>query len=728
MRTSTLLSITFFLLTAVAQAVTVQVNVMDAICGNANGSAYAYASGGIAPYTYQWNTGATTASIENLPPGTYTVTVTDANAQTAMASGEVVNVMQLFMVGNNLSYLWNQAGGEQLAMHPCPGFCNGGLTVHLENLGGTPPYNVSFLGGQQPTGVDELNNPVFNGFCDNEVATVFISDATGCFGQGDFPIQGPNADDIEIVNIEGACNGANGSITLSSANMQGWQADVSVYTDQGVLVVPPQYFSTPELTIGELPPGDYELHEDWWVTPVDCIETYPFTIPDFGNTCGTVSGKLYLDHDQDCVEDGLDEGVPYRLLELTPGPEYAMTDADGNYTRNLPYGTYTIIPSGSDLYQICPPPPAQFTLDAGQSLITLDLADSSLVPLDLSIEMDHGPVRPGFVANVYGMLQNLSGQLSGAVQVQFTFDPVLSFVEAYPTPTSVIGNVITWDIPDLTAYDHTSFGIYLQVPPDVTLIGTTVQNTITATASQTEISTANNTWTEVVTVTGSYDPNDKQVTTGPGGSNEFFLVDQDTILNYTIRFQNTGTDTAFTVAVVDTISMDLDLSTLKITNASHPFVPTFDAPRVLRFTFPNILLPDSNTNEPLSHGLISFSIKPMAPVLPGTVYSNAGDIFFDFNPPIRTNDAVVTATTPTVVPAHAAATMIVYPNPASDVVTITFATAGPHLLRLHDARGRQLREIRAGGPSHRMNLRDLPAGMYHLRDAGTGAVVKVVRD
>ncbi len=47
--------------------------------GSADGSASVVATGGTAPYTYAWSNGATTATINNIPAGTYTVTVTDAN-------------------------------------------------------------------------------------------------------------------------------------------------------------------------------------------------------------------------------------------------------------------------------------------------------------------------------------------------------------------------------------------------------------------------------------------------------------------------------------------------------------------------------------------------------------------------------------------------------------------------------------------------------------------------
>jgi hypothetical protein len=63
---------------------------------------------------------------------------------------------------------------------------------------------------------------------------------------------------------------------------------------------------------------------------------------------------------------------------------------------------------------------------------------------------------------------------------------------------------------------------------------------------------------------------------------------------------------------------------------------------VLTFTFANINLPDSNRNEPASHGYLKFSIAPLAAVAQGTRIENSADIFFDYNEPVRTNTAFTT--------------------------------------------------------------------------------------
>ncbi|WP_238395855.1 DUF7619 domain-containing protein [Pontibacter pudoricolor] len=142
---------------------------------------------------------------------------------------------------------------------------------------------------------------------------------------------------------------------------------------------------------------------------------------------------------------------------------------------------------------------------------------------------------------------------------------------------------------------------------------------------------------ECLLITDSYDPNDKQVT--PTGLTSENYTPTGVALTYKIRFQNTGTDVAYRVVVVDTLSENLDISTLQMGSASHNyrFDVTGKGSPVLTWTFDNIMLPDSNRNEPGSHGYIQFSIKPKADLPEKTLVENFADIFFDFNSPVRTN-------------------------------------------------------------------------------------------
>ena len=147
------------------------------------------------------------------------------------------------------------------------------------------------------------------------------------------------------------------------------------------------------------------------------------------------------------------------------------------------------------------------------------------------------------------------------------------------------------------------------MPPDPLLIGDEL--TVSASAYQTldEQVLWNNACTAHVIITGSVDPNDKQV-----WPHDRYDLAVDSVLDYTIRFQNTGTDTAFTVVITDTLRSELDMGTFQAGASTHPCTISFMPDRVVVWGFANILLPDSNVNEPLSHGFIGFRIRPRLPL------------------------------------------------------------------------------------------------------------------
>ncbi len=136
-------------------------------------------------------------------------------------------------------------------------------------------------------------------------------------------------------------------------------------------------------------------------------------------------------------------------------------------------------------------------------------------------------------------------------------------------------------------------------------------------------------------VTGSYDPNDK--TGYPLGVGDDHLIAPNGKIDYVVRFQNTGTDTAFTVVIRDTLDIDLDIFSVQSGVASHAYTFQMHGPRVLEWTFNNILLPDSTTNEPASNGFVTFTVEQVQDLPDGTEINNTVGIYFDFNEPIITN-------------------------------------------------------------------------------------------
>ncbi|MGB1204330.1 MAG: DUF7619 domain-containing protein [Chitinophagales bacterium] len=138
-------------------------------------------------------------------------------------------------------------------------------------------------------------------------------------------------------------------------------------------------------------------------------------------------------------------------------------------------------------------------------------------------------------------------------------------------------------------------------------------------------------------IVGSFDPNDKMAL--PKGVKDEHYINPNTMLEYKIRFQNTGSDTAFRVVVVDTIDVEmLNMYSFSAGASSHPYEVTVDENKILTFTFNDILLPDSTTNEIESHGFVQFSIRQKDGNDDGEQIKNKAAIYFDYNEPIITNE------------------------------------------------------------------------------------------
>ena len=240
--------------------------------------------------------------------------------------------------------------------------------------------------------------------------------------------------------------------------------------------------------------------------------------------------------------------------------------------------------------------------------------------------------------------------------------------------------------------------------------------------------TIDNVCTQIV---GSFDPNDKEGL--PLGYKSAHFIDQNQDIEYRIRFQNTGTDTAFTIVVRDTLSDFLDIASLKIGASSHRFNWTIDGKNVLVFRFENILLPDSFRNEAASHGFVKFKISQKKDVALGTKINNQADIYFDFNAPIRTNKTVHTIGKDFIITALQTVSSLpnveikVYPNPFNAEATIEIQGFDPlsktSNFQLFDALGRQIRSEKFEGNQFLFERQELPTGIYFFKIENGGRLV-----
>ncbi len=297
------------------------------VCGQ-NGQIHLGITGGTTPYTIVWtgtvNGTATTSNnfynILNLPNGTYTMVVTDANGCTDTVVITLVNgVNTLEVIGVAI-----------------PGVCGQNGQIHLGITGGSIPYTIVWTG--PVNGSTTTSNNFYNILnLPSGTYTIVVTDANGCTDSVVvILVNGGNPVDVTGVAVPGVC-GQNGQIHLGITG--GTTPYTIVWTGpvNGTTTTSNNFYN-----ILNLPSGTYTIV----VTDVNgCTDTVVITLTNIPNTldltgvaipgvCGQ-NGQIHL---------GITGGTtPYTIVWT--GPVNGSTTTSNNFYNilNLPSGTYVIV-------------------------------------------------------------------------------------------------------------------------------------------------------------------------------------------------------------------------------------------------------------------------------------------------------------------------------------------------------------------------------------------------
>ena len=436
-------------------------------------------------------------------------------------------------------------------------------------------------------------------------------------------------------------------------------------------------------------------------------------------TClDTISGYVYHDVNGNLSYDGGDTPLNGQSVAIYPGPTYVFTNTNGFYEMPAAPGSYVVEAPTITGYGNTSPASGNYshTLSGSGSRYSGDFGyDSLLSQYDLKVYMFCSTPRPGFNTWISSYYRN-QGTTPVAATLTLTYDPLLIFTHSQSNGVhNAVNHTVTWTFPNLTPSSISArVRAFFIVPANATL-GQLVTSSVTITPLQGDINQANNDDYCTRTVTGSWDPNDKQVRPGEGPEG---YIDGDERLTYNVRFQNTGTDTAFTVVLKDKIDPNLDLSTFQMHGSSHQYSLIINKNREAVWTFNNILLPDSNINEPESHGNIQYSIMPQTGLQPGQRIENTAEIYFDFNPAVITNTTVNTIREATAIDGNLIFDGFqVSPNPSKDLVQILFVNPFQvtHKFSLMDAQGKRLQHRTTTDSEIKVDLSSYPQGVYFYR-------------
>lgn len=440
-----------------------------------------------------------------------------------------------------------------------------------------------------------------------------------------------------------------------------------------------------------------------------------------------LGGKVFLDVNKNGVFDGTDKPVRNAVIQLEGSDRYATTQSDGSYILLGNAGisnTFMTTYSNPYLEQIAPVSYTIIPSGGGLQGDTFNFAIRLQAVQDLELVIANSFARPGFATTAWVTVQNRGGLDVNNATLQFVKPTTWTLQETSPTISSTSGDTLIWTGLNLPVGSSQVFLIRTELPATATILGNPYTYWARILPIQNDQTPNNNVVRRIDTIRGAYDPNDKlvdQQTLSPAYT-------PDTELTYTIRFQNTGTDTAFKVVVTDTILSKLKPESIRVISASHAFEFELDEGGIAVFTFDDILLPDSNVNEPASHGYVMLALKPEAGLAMNDVIENEASIFFDFNEPIITNTAQTTIKVVSNISAYTSQSLLVFPNPVSDKVRVVWPFEQPVVLNVLDMSGRQVFSARYTQPFAEVDLGSMNKGMYIIQVATeeSVAIAKVI--
>ncbi len=356
-----------------------------------------------------------------------------------------------------------------------------------------------------------------------------------------------------------------------------------------------------------------------------------------------ISGACFVDQNQNEIFDANEVGMNQVQILSSPLSDFSYANVNGHFGMNFSdsIGVYQIAPNNLPSFWTLTTDSASYTVNVDSNFLSLNSLLFGFFPNSIvdsvSADIVGASSKCDNVVRYWIDVKN-EGSTTPSGLISVELDNVVSYVSANPIPDSIVGQLVYWSYDSLNYFAHHMITLDVLIP-DFTFLGDTITNNVSASITDqlnSVIFNSNNSLDQIITC--AYDPNDKLVDP-PGIGNENHISSETEYLDYTVRFQNTGNDTANLVVIKDQLDSKLVKSTLSILGSSHNIETFVNQNGEISFYFDSIMLPDSTTNEIESHGYLKYRIHLDQNLPLGTIIYNTAHIFFDYNPAIITNTA-----------------------------------------------------------------------------------------
>jgi Leucine-rich repeat (LRR) protein len=436
-----------------------------------------------------------------------------------------------------------------------------------------------------------------------------------------------------------------------------------------------------------------------------------------GGNYNNLTGITIFDYNNNGC-DVTDEVNPFIRLDVNDGIENGstVTNINGTYNFYTNAGNYTLTPNVENpTWFNFSPPTATFNFPDNNNNISTQNFCIEAVGLHKDIEVVFFPIevaRPGFDTKYKIVYKNKGNQMhSGNVTLSYD-DARTDLIASSPVVNNTGTNSLTWNYVNLMPFENRSIEITLNVNAPTEIPAVNNGDILNFSASITPLIgdelPNDNQFNFTHLVVGSYDPND------------ITCLEGDTIapsqignyLHYANNFENLGTYFAENVVVrteIDTTKYDI--STLQVMNTSHPSSTRITG-NIVEVVFENINLAAAAGTPPVGgHGDVLFKIKTKDNLVTNDSVLQKSGIYFDYNFPIITNDAITTFATLSSQVFKIDESVSVSPNPTASKININCNNTIKSI-ELYDVQGRVLETILN---ANNLDISNKTNGIYFLK-------------
>jgi len=459
-------------------------------------------------------------------------------------------------------------------------------------------------------------------------------------------------------------------------------------------------------------------------------------IGEIGSNAAMLSGKIYMDENDNCLHEEDELGLPMTKVILNPGNLVTFTDAKGLYEFPVGPGSYTISFETGLKNRFGCGRLASVTAGSRVNYLVPELnvvEKPNIVDLELSSQFRNGwkLVKGQYNEMQLNAFNNGSETIEGAT-LQLKMDDWWENVQITPTPTSIVDGEYTWNVSELKKGELYTITISGTIKADLSLY-----NDFCFTGDvdfpQVDVSKNSNRDAAQLTTVDELEPISKQVDCGSWYSNATENI------SYQIRFENESNETINNVTVLDTFDSDLitdyawdytNIGSSTKLDIKMVKVPGKEKWRLV-YTWNSkdagIAPAGDIDHKDVGYASIKFKLHDLSKQK-GIELCNRAQVTLDNSEPLSTNTVCSKATTLNVPGIDLPSQVSFYPNPADHYIEMHNGSSESRTLEVLNQTGQVVyTDEFKGFEERRIDISSLAAGVYVLNVVGFEAQKLVIQ-